>query len=113
MKTLLLVEDNPGELEAYRICAKAEGFEVTGIIFPGQLTKQIREQEFDLALIDGLNGGYNLVYSKIKAKRKVVYSNDCMVLNQARTKGWEAESKTGKSLREILEQSQQEQGETR
>jgi len=82
MKTLLLVDDDRQILDIYARLLKRLGYDVStaGCV---KDVEQYHERDFDIAIIDGLNGGCFDVLNIVKAKRKVIYSGDNRIVKEA------------------------------
>ena len=85
---VVIVDDEPKMMEATAEILRGEGYEVT-VIGSAEDAIKVRD-EFDVAIIDGLNGRCFNVYKEIKARRKVIYSGSLDICERAKELGWEA-----------------------
>lgn len=80
MKTLLAVDDDAESLESVVKVGKMNGYNVTAVGSGREAAKL--NQEFDLAIIDGLGGLCFLTYNSIEAKRKVIVSRSMALISE-------------------------------
>lgn len=104
-KTALLVEDNASCLKAYARYLEDRGYAVTTAMTAEQ-AKKFYKKQFDVAIIDGLNGECFDIYTKINATKKVIYTGDDKIIEEAKQKGMKVNDKLNglvSTLESILE----------
>jgi ActR/RegA family two-component response regulator len=99
-KRALVVEDNEKVLAVIKKSLEGRGYDVTSMLYNPSIN--IPTEKFDLAIVDGLNGNWIRVLADVDASRKFLYTGNGEMIKEAKKSGFEAYSKLGKSLREIL-----------
>lgn len=100
-KTVLLVDDDSGLLGIYEKYFTRKGHEVKTAM-TAEETKKYSEENFDLAIIDGLEGRCFDVHDIINAKRKLICTGDIKLIEEAENRGIEVHDKLKESLRSII-----------
>jgi len=85
-KSILIVEDDLGVLEIYKIGLKIEGYKGKFASSKEQAEKYLNEN-FDYAILDGLEGDCFELYNKVKAQKKFIVSGDQSILDKCEEKG--------------------------
>jgi len=91
-RTALVVEDDDFMREEYATILEDKGYQVSSAIEMDKL-KQYAKREFDLAIIDGLEGRCFDAYDIIKAKRKMIITGSDRLFEEAKNRGIEAYDK--------------------
>lgn len=101
-KNILIVEDTDIQREAYAEFFEARGYNVTALS-SSKGALDYREKEFDVILLDGLEGQCFDLIGTLKGKRKAIVTGRSQIYGQALEKGIEAHQKGFVDLKEFLE----------
>ena len=101
-KTALVVEDHVGMIRVLTRNLEVRGYDVTSINYIE--SKEIPEDRFDLAIIDGLDGDGLKVLQSVNAERKFLYTGSFVIEKVAIKAGVEVHSKS-ELLDKILEEA--------
>jgi len=101
MKTVLIVDDNTTILGVMKRTFIEKGYEVT-TASSAKEAGEYSEREFDAAIIDGLGGEWIRVCKEVRATRKIIFSVDEGIVEEARREGLEACLKGKDSILEIV-----------
>ena len=90
--SVLVVDDEDTSLRAIRRCLEDRGCTVTTVKSADE-AREYQKQRFDIVIIDGLKGRYTEVYNFVDAGRKIIFSGDNNILEDAKKKGMESYDK--------------------
>lgn len=101
-KNVLIVEDTDIQRDSYAEFFEARGYNVTSVSSPKDATNYL-DREFDLVILDGLEGQCFDLIGILKGKRKAILTGSSQIYGQALEKGIEAHQKGFVNLKEFLE----------
>lgn len=93
MKSVLIVDDDPLMLNVYRVVVGSCGeYELTTACSPDE-AREYKDREFDVLVLDGLNGDCFDLYDELNAGRKMIVSGSLEMCDRAKENGIEAHMK--------------------
>ena len=92
MSRVLIVEDDLSMARAYNRALGSMGYDVTLSNSPEDARKYV-DREFDILILDGLNGVCFDLHDELNAKRKMIISGSPGICEKAKEKSIEAHQK--------------------
>ena len=106
-RTALVVEDSFLLGRSYKRFLEAYGYQ-TEVAESAEDAEKYLDREFDLVIIDGLEGRCFDLFPKINARRKLILSGSEEILDEARKRDYLAYDKLGEqSMLEMLGEDEQ------
>ena len=103
-KTILIVSNEPDYLEQLSAAFEFDDGYIVTTASSIEEARGYKDKEFDFVVIEGFDGNGVSLHDELNGKRKLIWTSNHRVVNEAKTRGLEAHLKiTSLDLLKILE----------